>query len=78
MVEIIYGQLNLYSTKMTTPIQSFKDYSLHELVDLLVAKTTALIESHEKKAEGIDFQKTLLEIEQIQAEIKIKKQESSN
>jgi len=63
---------------MTAPLRSFKDYSLHELVDLLVAKTSELIESHEKKMDGIDFQKLLLEIEQIQAEIKIKKPTSLN
>lgn len=63
---------------MTTPIRPFKDYSLHELVDLLVAKTTELIEAHEKKTEGTDFQKLLSEIEQIQAAIKSKKPTSLN
>ena len=65
--------LSFITKDMTDPLQSFDDYSLRELVDLLVAKTSELIAIHEQKTDSIDVQKLLLEIEQIQTAIKIKK-----
>ena len=78
MIQFISRQPYLYSMQAPPPMQNFKQFALNDLFDLLITKTTELIEGQERKIGGKEFQKLLLEIEQIQAAIKLKKLQSLN
>jgi hypothetical protein len=53
----------------------FNHLSIEELIDLLIEKTSQLLQAHETKLAPTEFQNLLLEVEQLNVAIKNKRQE---
>jgi hypothetical protein len=60
----------------TNPNQSFDNLSIEELIDLLIEKTSQLMQEHENGIDGLEFRNLLLQVEQLNHAIKIKRQSS--
>jgi len=58
----------------TNPNQSFDNLSIEELIELLIEKTSQLMQEHENQIDGLEFRNLLLEVEQLNHAIKIKRQ----
>jgi hypothetical protein len=52
----------------------FDDLSLEELIDLLIEKTSELLQARETNMGGVEFQNLLLQVEQLNIAIKNKRE----
>ena len=55
--------------------RDFDDLSIEELIELLLAKTTALLDAHANKLDGHEVQQLMVQVEQLSSAIKAKKQD---
>lgn len=62
----------------TEPQKDLHALSLEQLVELLIDKTAQLLEAKENKLDGNQFQNLLVEVEQLNAVIKSRREENNS